>query len=83
LISLPMVYFVLIYLMLFLYFSPYMLALTLGFLAQLLRPEEWLALCAGACLVIAGLVAVKRRRSKQPEGLVTEDPGGPDDICGE
>ena len=82
-ISLPVVYLILIYLMLFLfYLLPIMLGL-IGSLPQLLRPEEWLALCSGACLVLAVLVAVKRRRGKQPEELVTEDPGAPDDLCGE
>ena len=83
LISLAMVYPVFIGLMLFLYTVQYYLVVPLLFLSQLFRLEDWIVLFSIACLLLTGLIAVKRRRGKQPEDVVSEQPAAPDDISGE
>jgi len=78
-----MVYPVFIGLMLFLYTVQYYLVVPLLFLSQLFRLEDWIVLFSIACLLLTGLIAVKRRRGKQPEDVVSEQPAAPDDISGE
>ena len=84
-VSLVMVYPVFIGLMLFLYIAPYYLVLPIRLFTEpsTLRPEDWARLLVEVFVLIVVFIAVKRRRGKQPEELVTEDPGAPDDICGE
>ena len=84
-VSLVMVYPVFVGLMLFLYIAPYYLVLPIQLFTEpsTLRPGDWARLLVEVYVLIVVFIAVKRRRGKQPEELVTEDPGAPDDICGE
>jgi hypothetical protein len=80
-----MVYPVFVGLMLFLYIAPYYLVLPIRLFTEpsALRPDDWAYLLLEVYVLIVVFIAVKRRRGKQPEALVTEDPGAPDDLCGE
>jgi len=83
-VSLVMVYPVFIGLMLFLWVAPHYLVLPIRLFAEpsTLRPDEWASLLVEATVLIGIVIAVKRRRGKQLEEPVTEDPGTTDDISG-